>query len=211
MSDPERAAQLVTLALEVAEHLPGWGAVSDPDAEMQRWNPSGRLADEAGRTIDIHFERGTKTKLTCIGSLPPGERPYGLYVPTIGCTLTRGAQAIAADLQRRLIPDLLAGWQRTLDYQVEREREYRARHKTARALARICGARVPQFHDEPHRRTDGIMVSPPGLGRYDVDTAHGKVRVLMELRDLPAALAVQVAELVATYERLHNPSRRERQ
>jgi len=105
------------LAPAIAKHLPpGWRYAGD----LEREGPNHtRLAHDDGPGLALHLDYG---RLEIGGRWPdpverPNQSPHHFYPHDtkpyrIGCSAARGAEAIAADIKRRLLPGYLLEWRR---------------------------------------------------------------------------------------------------
>lgn len=122
-------------AAEIAGHMKGW----EYDAEGSRGYdgelmPGVRLAGPGGRALSIFFD-DRKKRLTAKGSWPKDDGryrsahdyraiEYGQNEPSISASMTRPAQAVARDIERRLLPDFEKVWRKVQEY-ISYEKDYR--------------------------------------------------------------------------------------
>lgn len=140
-SAPAPVTSLKDIAEALARLIPGLvvGPTTDVHTSVER-------ADGMGFSIWVDY-RGKME----VSGLYPKERgfgdliPYGMTRPTIGCSLTRSADAIALDIYRRLYPEYLpvfiAAKERLADWEASAAR-YKAHVEGFKAWAEGKGIEV---------------------------------------------------------------------
>lgn len=200
--------QLHRLAAEVAHHLgEEWSA---PGSQKHNYvvcldgpnaaRIAARIADPGGKQARVEIWGAWPGVRTASGSLkrfaPHGEKYQ------ITCAISRGAEAIAKDIQRRLLPDFLPRWDLMCQH---RDGFLRQEKVLARAIAPFAeiagekpqkGAYVARFYQEggPYGSVEVSTYRPLGqeprsARRVQETTAE------IEIRTLPFAKALQVAHV----------------
>lgn len=140
------------------------------------------------------FVREDKGKLSITADIPKGaSHPYGSDRPTIGVSVSRGPEAIATEIKRRLLDDARAYWTKAVD---NAARDIRDQENRDAAAAKIAAVHPGHFRVEQHPSSGGSCdVRLYGMA----DGAHGTamvsatgVNVTIEIRSLPLAVAIKV-------------------
>jgi hypothetical protein len=143
-----RLAQRRVLVAEIAKHLGAPWSLK-PERENQSWDLSVSLVGEGGREISLGSQRygdnaGGRLGVhgTSLRQQGAGYSHYGITWPTITVAESRGAEAIAKEITRRLLPEYEKAWneasgraQRAQDYDDETT-------AGAEKLAEILGGKV---------------------------------------------------------------------
>lgn len=185
MRDPE----IAELAADVARCLgPGWTSEPDDDCHgvhivsrpLRLYISNGQAAGQvhvSGRLPDTHLrvDRGG-----------------------INVSKSRGAKRIAAEVQRRLLPRYQAALDRVLDHQAGQAHDRGARLVTLGKIAAMFrGSHVREI-DNPYRDSAADVVLNSECGASGTIHAIDDAACLsMELRNVPADVAVRMLELLA--------------
>lgn len=116
MSEKMTQSELNTFGHKIAAEL-GEGWTAEPETE-NHYRPRVHFNHSDGRRFSGHVdEYQHKGKIRFSHDLPRSKRENGgwvtltrLSVPTIGCSYTRTAASIAADINRRFMPEFSAAW-----------------------------------------------------------------------------------------------------
>lgn len=196
----EHARAFDQLCRGIEEHLPGWTlrSAGEPEDDWLRRFDGPR----EGMVLILTWRTGAE-KAEARGELPrtvQGHRPRISVGPselTIGFSPSRGARAVARDLERKLLSPYTRAFAETAE-QVEADRLYhhQAEEHLVR-LARIAGKRVEA---DPARRPHQVHL-PEGRGviKTSGPSKSSEAQATLEIR-LPIPLAEAVLELV--YDRL---------
>jgi hypothetical protein len=195
--------QLRQLAAQVARHLgDGW----QPDTKANTdWGHGAHLrqgdAPDAPRLslADENWRASSKGRIRIDGSWPPDRHPYpyGLDPPSISVAASRGAETIAAEIHRRLLPAYREGLAKVIANNDQDRRDNAAMHAAAERLADT----LRPFADKVWVRDWANTTSVEVHGSLDVAGAHCTAgaavnhkgtEVTVELRNLPVDTAVQV-------------------
>jgi hypothetical protein len=183
MQDHIRKIQ--ALSVDIARHLDGgWTPAHDDDTygaalvsgDMRLYIEPGR---QDGR-LSIH---GTYPRIR-----EAGVRPEYAAEP-ITVRDDRGAEAIAGEITRRLLPGYAAGLAGHLSDLARRDAAGAANRATAERIAKALGAVL---------NNDGATVTLRGDGIYGTMRAwNDGTEVNIEVRSVPAGMAVKIAQLIA--------------
>jgi len=197
-----KAAQY--LARDLAEALGDDWHWEKPDED----HVSGYIDGPDGRKLGVHIEtygaqEGKKGEIS--GWLPQRDAQgdyfdAGVKRPSIGFTVARGVDAIARDVQRRLLPDYEVAFQRTQEA-LARRNEYLA--ETTDSIAAIVEAvpdlgwrRRPEFEEKiRHREDSSASFDLEGAGWGDIK-AHGD-SVSLEARSLSREQVIRMLKALA--------------
>jgi hypothetical protein len=124
-------------AAEIAGHMDGWNY----DAEANKGYdgdlmPGASLAGPGGRALFLRLD-DHKGRVEVSGKWPTDKGAYrsardwyaidyGQSEPRISASASRGAAAVARDIERRLLPDIEPIWQKVQE-RIEEQNAYRAR------------------------------------------------------------------------------------
>lgn len=179
-------AQIRLLAEQAAPWLPGF-VVAPPDPEDSNgWDCRVFLRHPDGRAVQV----GVSDKpgmVACWGVLPPGETYWKGRQdnPSIKVGISRGGQALAGEITRRLLPGYREVCAKTLVFQAE---EAADRLRMRELVHRIAYA----FPGLDTVRDDTVY---PGSGTFRVNRDGRAVTV--DLRAVSPELAVRIARLLA--------------
>lgn len=172
------------------------------------------LGDIKGVSTEVELEGGAsvvlvaevqsgQARVKAYGSWPRGEDQY-LFRPhpndklvRITAAMSRGAEAVAGDIERRLLPTYLEQYQEQLEIRDASDARKRLQRDKTKVLARVFGAEArwtdPSLRREPkiyRWEREGLMVEG------HVTVTGGKVEVNLELRGLTEEQAHQIAEIL---------------
>lgn len=122
--------------------------------------------------------------------------PYGITWPEITVAARRGAEALAAEITRRLLPGYLAQLKDVLDYQAGRERDEQAQQEAVERIARL----LPGDVRHPGYDASRIIWYLPGHknGRADICVSGNGTQVSrLELEFIPVETAMRLLEFLA--------------
>ncbi|NLF00441.1 MAG: hypothetical protein GX601_05615 [Anaerolineales bacterium] len=180
------AALVHAIAAELGS---SWRANIDP---QHRWGASiERPADRA--RLWVVFRDG---KIEVSGSFPQGRDGY-TYGPRdprrIGCSPSRGARAIARDIQRRFLSWYEEEYANAVQRRDESERQLAWRDATIQELAETLETEV--YH--PHGRSSEPRVHVNYRGLYgNVEVSPYNQTVKIELSGIPVDLAHQILTII---------------
>lgn len=195
--------QLRQLAARVARYLgDGW----QPDTKCNSdWGHGAYLRQ--GHHPDAprlslsgeDWRASSKGRIRVDGSWPPDRHPYpyGVDAPSISVAVTRGAETIAAEIRRRLLPAYREGLAKVIANNDQDRRDAAAMQAAAERLAdtlRPFANRV-WVRDWAHPTSTEVHGSLDGAGAHSTANAkvnHNGTEVTVELRNLPLDAAVQV-------------------
>lgn len=199
----ERKQANYALAAEICNHLPGWEPYERPgyeehDTAFLRHTKTGRL---------LYFREPLNGKLTIEPAWVQRDsaKHYGQrwYFPheyrdcpkqnPITVTLSRGPQALAREIERRLVPGVFAAcdW---LEDRMRRDTEFEdSAARTLDRMAEACSVKTPL--DQNNYRKGALSPCFPGdvYGQVKVNSADS---VALEIRFLSADLAEKVLKLI---------------
>lgn len=122
--------------------------------------------------------------------------PYGLTWPEITVAARRGAETLAAEITRRLLPGYLAQLKHVLDFQSEAERDEQAQQQAAERIAGLLPGDVRCLDVDASR----IIWYLPGHehSSADICLSRGGTQISkLELARIPIEVAVPLLELLA--------------
>jgi hypothetical protein len=195
--------QLRQLAAQVARHLgDGW----QPDSKANSdWGHGAHLRQgtdpDAPRLslADEDWRASSKGRIRIDGSWPPDRHPYpyGVDPPSISVAAARGAETIAAEIRRRLLPVYREGLAKVIANNDQDRRDAAAMHAAAERLADTLRPFADKVWVRDWANTTSVEVhgSLDGIGGHCTAGAkvnHKGTEVAVELRNLPVDVAVQV-------------------
>jgi hypothetical protein len=183
------------LARDLAEALGDDWHWKKPDED----HVTGFIDGPDGRQLAVHVQTygAQEGKKGEISGLLPQRDAKGDYFstsierPSIGFTVARGVDAIARDVQRRLLPDYEVAFQRTQEA-LARRNEYLA--ETTDSIAGILEA-VPGLEWRRHREESSASFDLEGAGWGDIK-AHGD-SVSLEARSLSREQVIRMLRALA--------------
>lgn len=193
----ETLAQQVAFFLNAGEKTEAWKF--KPNAEPYCTQHI-KGPDEAELYLNLGQYGADKGKVTVSGSLHIGknrsywtvyEKNTRVSVPSISVTVTRGAEVVAKEIKRRLLPEYL----RILNLAVT-QRDSQIAHENKRrnnlvALAKLVNARIPEADDASSTsfyRSDAA---------YGTINAYGDGGAGLELRNLTLEQARHILKYIA--------------
>lgn len=191
-----------TLAAEIATHLEGWRVDSpyDHSAHLVRESDGVTLWL---RTNDYQH-RG---RLVVSAGVPDGTSysdgdTHGIDRPEITVGLTRGAEIMAREITRRLIPGAVTMWEEVAGRIERRTAAKDARETLARELAKIMGSQARELRGEWEADLPDALRGDARTGRYvygDITPDYDGTSARVEIRGMSADMARELAALVATW------------
>ena len=177
-------APLHTLAKQVAGIL-GWKYNED----AQNW-----LALLSNAEASLGLEMTHKGKVVVTGFLPKGNYSrHDLHGPKISITASRGPEAIAKEIQRRLLPDYEAVMAEAMKRKADAEAYDNAARNNLERLADAFGTVVRDGDTTLH-------VGSVNDNYYGVATA-GNTWARLELRSVPIDMAVRIGRILSGQEK----------
>lgn len=149
-------AELPTLAAQIARELGSGWSVDTPN----EWNV--RLIGPNREHLPMHVPWNSKGQVRISGSYPIGITTlYGVSLPGIGVSASRGAKAIAKEITRRLLPEYAPVLVEILRRHHERElSQFRQRDVAASIAARFPALRWSREGFDFHLYDmDGVSLS----------------------------------------------------
>jgi hypothetical protein len=122
--------------------------------------------------------------------------PHGLTWPKITVTARRGAEVLAAEITRRLLPGYLTQLKEVLDFQSEAERDEQAQQQAAERIVGLLPGDVRRLDFDTSR----IIWYLPGHEHCRADVClsrDGTQMSKLELERLPLDAGVQLLEFLA--------------
>ena len=184
-----RDREIAALAVDVARWLgPGWARELDDDyAGTHVVSGPVRLYICSARTAG---------QVAISGSLP--DTTLRVDRPHINVSLARGAKAIAKEVRRRLLPRHLAALERVLAYDAEQAHDHGARQVTlAKIAAMFPGSHVREITSAYKASDADVVIEAKGGGRGTVHASGDAAELTIELRGVPADVALRMLELLA--------------
>jgi len=173
---------LIRLADDVARHLDGFTR----DPAWPTWGVALRHAD--GRALHLAWVWGSHESRVEVGGGYPDGVGYKRFEITVA--VSRGAQAIAREIERRLLPPYVAELQRVLaKLAVLRDEAAAVRCVAERIAGHLPDGRVSG--GEGTKTTAQVYWAGGGEFR-----THDPATVLIEWLHVPAAVAVEIARLI---------------
>ncbi len=170
-------------AERIAEHMPGWRA----DDDMI-------IRETDGAWLVLYLE-GERFEITAgWPAYASGERYHPDKYIKITVGATRTAEAMASEIERRLLPDYLPAYTKALTSIREREGEQRDARRCAESLATIVAGTVY----ENQRGGFGVSGGPDCIARV---TVKPRGRIALDLIDLDEVTAARILALLKTRER----------
>ena len=184
-----------TLATAIAAHLHGF------ELDTRQFDEHGNLAPtlahlrREGRpeiAIALHFRDG---RVATTGIYPVVEYPPNSPRPRITTAISRGAAAIARDIERRFLPAYLARFEQTLRAGIrEQERSDQAQALRERVEEALGSTLSPAHHaDTSSDHTLRLNSATPVYGRIRVTCSN----VEFKLGSVPPDIAVAICEAIA--------------
>jgi len=141
------------LAAEIAAALPTVNGASWRLRDDDNHHPSLELhadGDLLGPVLYLYvpYQKSQTGKVEISGSYPQGFWPTER--PRIGCSVSRGAFAIAQDIERRMLPEYLDAY----DKAAAQEAESIAYHKRSQATAKHLAGLIPGCEVQPKHSSD---------------------------------------------------------
>lgn len=200
------------LAAELVGHLPGWSVRPQGDDDRRDWAD---LQHTTGAIVALQVYQG-RVHALAIDRTEYRARFYGDRGPRATCALDRGAEAIARDLKRRLLPDALLRW----DEQGRQVGRHRQHEDEAGLVARRLATIVGGSSEAARRYTPGeelVVYSPEvdAVGRIVVRAASVDredaypCRVSFEVHGLDPETAAVVLETIADAQRRRSGAEKE--
>jgi hypothetical protein len=201
--------QLRQLAAHVARHLgDGW----QPDSKANSdWGHGAHLRQgsdpDAPRLslADENWRASSKGRVRIDGSWPPDRHPYpyGLDPPSISVAAARGAETIAAEIRRRLLPAYCQGLAQVMANNDQDRRDAAAMQAAAERLAdtlRLFANRVwvRDWAQPNSTEVHGSLDDAGTQASVDAKVNRNGTEVTIELRNLPLDTAVQVLRALDT-------------
>jgi hypothetical protein len=193
-----RAAELVKLFNEVVTHLDGAWRV-DPEA----WYVTLAYGDTGGK-LHVATEWNKKDRITVSG-IYPGGTDYLCMAdndrkPRITVAKARGAETIAKEINRRVLPVYLELFAKVIEAQKRYNEAQDEQHETARQCAALFGKPDP-FRDRegysPSRNTLYLMDDSEisGVSYADVEFREGGT-VTLKLYGVTRKRALEILQLI---------------
>lgn len=197
MRNQEIAEATHALVTEIATHLDGWEyntAKARHDSEDGRLYPTAYLSCDTGEFKGFSIRlcpdwNSPKLEIAlCLEQSDHRDLYIRGTVPKIGASAKKGAAKIAADITRRLIPDMSA-----IVAEVHQAREQHQTYLDGKAACRAIMLASPMV--QTYGRED-VLRSHSEHANADIQiSADGTVQI--DFRSVPAALAVKIIEMVA--------------
>lgn len=185
------------LARELADALGGswrWEQPEDTDETF----PTGFVRDSEGRELSMSIETygARKGRIEIRGALPRRDAKgdyydTGLKAPSIGVSGDRGVDAIAREVQRRLLPDYEPLFQRASEAIARRNEYLTATTDTVGAIVQA----VPGLEWSVRSESSASFDVPSGGGYGDIQ-AHGD-NVTFESRSLTRDQVIRMLKALA--------------
>ncbi len=188
-----------TLAAHIAPHLgPDWSAGQDHNHAI--------LSRPDGLALSLHTDGKRIVASATMRQSTTGYRYYDTYRnprPQITCASRRGPQAIAADIRRRLLPDVEESYPKECEYiqQINAGHDYQQRAR--RLLAQIGHGDVATYNDNQVSDTYAFGVRPSWKADVSTRPEYG---VKLEINYLDLETAAQILELIATAPASNSPN-----
>jgi hypothetical protein len=171
----------------IAKHMPGW-----------RSSGVGTIIRETDGAWLVLYLEGERFEITAgWPAYASGERFHPDKYLKITVSVNRSAETMAAEIERRLLPDYLPAYTKALAYIREREGDQRDALRCAESLAPLVGATVHEngrggfgLYDSPIECISKVHVRPRG-------------RVSIELTDLDEVTAARILSLLKLREEAH--------
>ncbi len=180
-----------TLAAILAPHLgPNWTARPN-----YNW---ATLVRPDGLALSLHMDGDRAVISAAIQQSVTGFRYYDAYRhprPQITCAHRRSPQAIAADIRRRLLPDVEESYPKECEYiqQINAGHDYQQRAR--RLLAQIGHGDVATYNENQVSDTYAFGVRPSWKADVSTRPEYG---VRLEINYLDLETAAQILEILAS-------------
>ncbi len=178
------STELYQIAQKLADTLPAWSLTSDQTKNSCYALLAG--PDDAGMGIELDT-RKTPARLIISGRYPTGYYPAKNNRPKITISSARSIEAIAADIERRFLPDYKSCYAQVREAQRAIEEQTRRDNTTRAEFA-------------------AILKTPPGVGEINfygrkAGSIYAHIRVEfdhveMKLSHLPIAAAREICQLL---------------
>jgi len=185
-----RNRQIAALAADVARRLgPGWATDLDDDDYAGTHIVSG--------PVRLYICRSRIAgQVNISGSLP--HTTLRVDRSDINVSLARGAKVIAAEIRRRLLPLYQASLDRVLAYDVEQAHNHGAREVTLGKIAAMFpGSHVREIASAYKASDADVVIEARCGGRGTVQASGDAAELTLELRGVPADVALRMLELLA--------------
>lgn len=191
---------IAELTKEIAQYLEGWEAIEkDVEDYAHYGKDNGWLAHESGAQIHLWRPWNRTRRVTISGSYPRSSDEqyypvsgYGREKrPKITCAISRGSEAIAKDILKRLLPSYLNLYQQAQERVADYESDKASEAALMGRLGQACGIPVDNGH-RGNLRIDGdcgpvwVEIKP-----------YGDNAVEMSLRKVPADFAEKLCKFLA--------------
>jgi hypothetical protein len=187
--------------------LLGFTIVPDPDNNFAGIF----LKDDEGRRIFLRRDYHAKTKLAVSGDYPGDHydfqralRLLEMEAPSIGVTLSRGAEVIAREINKRFLPDFIAIHDKVTEVVAQNGLNTAARHKAAGQLHDLLpGCNINFANERADATTTEIRwysCNDLKAGYGDITVNHDGTSVQMSLKSLPFDVAERVMKALANKE-----------
>jgi hypothetical protein len=180
-----------TLYTRIAELLPGWTVETRNDAN---YNSHFRLIDGQGHVISLNLPSGADRGKVHISGHWPQNGQYGPFCspsevredsPSINCSLSRGYESIARDIQKRFLPEYLRIFVKCQE-RIAADNAYEARKAANWQKLVDTGLILGKLHCGEWR---GGVAMNAGYGDVRMSSADS---VQLDLRSLPIETAIRI-------------------
>ena len=150
-----RTVEFREIVRKVADHLPGkWRY--DTESNKTRYRAVNLLGPIEGMGLHFSMNYDSKGKVAICGNYPSGwYRDHTVDRSSIGVSLSRGVETIAAAVQRRLLPGYLVEFERLANAAEERKRIEDANEAAGKRIADALYSN----HNRGHCRRDSAWSS----------------------------------------------------
>lgn len=187
-----------TLAAEIAEYLEGW-TVPERDDSKRYW---GQLVGPEGETIYVHtgstWSKPGQVNLSA--TLPDGYGDVQRYderrTDEINVSISRGAEVIAREITRRLLPGYLEAHADMRERIAKRAAEKAHTAKVTSDLAAAFKGSTSEYDGPEKFRFGHVNRSYYG----DVRMNYNAESCTLEIHSLPTDLAREIAKTMARYD-----------
>ena len=192
---PAVTTEIQRVVEEIAEYLPGWVIHQPENGESTN---TVRVVGPDGAQLTMHNAWGETNRLVVSTTFPRGCEPDRDSCPRITISSTRPPAKIAADIQRRLIPDYLEKYQKAR----EREATWNAFTAHENAMLEELAGLFVGAHYSPGDALDGkraeVRVYSQLTHLHVVITGGHQGEVDLTLQNIPFATARQICQLAAS-------------
>jgi hypothetical protein len=155
-----------------------------------------------GQRLHIASEKGGRAEIHGVYPSPTAYYFDGEQHRSIGVSLSRGPEAIAREIRRRVMPDYVATLAKVKAADERHREAYEARQEYAGKVYRVIGKEPPALEHWQQRHAEADTRSSVDLsgfagGNGHVDISFDATKAGIEISGLRSGVVLQILELLA--------------